>query len=109
VNEDHFAARLRELRERAGWTQDQLADRAGMTREGVAQLEISRRAPAWKSVLALANALGVGVEAFTAPPSERPAPGRGRPAKAREEAPPAAKRPRGRPRKDAGKVRDKQK
>jgi transcriptional regulator with XRE-family HTH domain len=79
MNPEWFAGRLRELREQAGVTQQQLADRAGLTREGVAQLETGRREPAWRTVLALCQALEVSCEAFAQPPggdgSPRP-PGR---------------------------------
>jgi transcriptional regulator with XRE-family HTH domain len=74
-----FAGRLKELREAAGWTQQELARRAGMTREGIAQLETGRREPGWGSVVRLCQALGVGADAFLRPPTERPAPARGRP------------------------------
>jgi DNA-binding XRE family transcriptional regulator len=92
-----FAGRLRELRQRAGLTQADLAGRAGLTREGVAQLETGRRKPAWETVLALCSALACSCEAFTQPPAKGPAAGPGRPRKT----PPALgpKRGRGRPRK----------
>jgi transcriptional regulator with XRE-family HTH domain len=77
-----FAGRLRELREAAGLTQGELAERAGLTRVGVAQLEIGRRKPAWETVLVLCDALGVECGAFTQAPADRPAPGPGRPRKA---------------------------
>jgi transcriptional regulator with XRE-family HTH domain len=94
-----FAGRLKELRERAGWTQAELAQRAGLTKDGVAHLEQGRREPGWSTVLALADALGVGPQAFTEAPAERPPSGPGRPRKEETEAP-LPKRPRGRPRKD---------
>ena len=94
-----FAGRLRELREGAGLTQAELAGKAGLTREGVAQLETGRRKPAWETVLALCEALACSCEAFTQPPAERPPPGLGRPRKP-EAAASAPKRPRGRPRKE---------
>jgi DNA-binding XRE family transcriptional regulator len=93
-----FAGRLRELREAAALTQADLAEKAGLTREGVAQLETGRRKPAWETVLALCEALGCSCEAFTQPPADRPSPGPGRPRKESAEAP-EPKRPRGRPRK----------
>jgi DNA-binding XRE family transcriptional regulator len=93
-----FAGRLRELREGAGLTQTELAGKAGLTREGVAQLETGRRKPAWETVLALCEALGCSCEAFTRPPAQRPPAGRGRPRK-EPETTPAPKQPRGRPRK----------
>ena len=66
-----FAARLRRLRQEAGLTLQALADQAGMHRESVAQLERRRRKPTWASVLALADALGVSLEAFRDRPKER--------------------------------------
>lgn len=74
-----FAARLRELREQAGLSQKDLADKAGLSQAAVAHLEQGRNEPTWSSVLALADALGVPVEAFrqlSSPTSRR---GRGRP------------------------------
>jgi transcriptional regulator with XRE-family HTH domain len=81
MNPDWFADRLKELREWAGLSQQSLADRSGMTREGIAQLETRRRKPSWESVIALCQALGVGCDAFTTPPGDRPAQGPGRPRK----------------------------
>jgi transcriptional regulator with XRE-family HTH domain len=93
-----FAGRLRELREAAGWTQEQLAERVGAKREAVARWEAGKREPGWSNVLALAEALGVDCTAFTRAPAERPAARPGRPRKGTAAAP-APKRPRGRPRK----------
>jgi transcriptional regulator with XRE-family HTH domain len=78
---DWFGARLRELRAAAGWTQVQLAARAGLTREGVAQLETGRRKPAWETVLTLCKALGVNCLAFLEAPSGPAKRGLGRPRK----------------------------
>jgi transcriptional regulator with XRE-family HTH domain len=77
-----FAGRLKELREKAGWTQGELADRSGLTRDGISHLEQGRRSPAWETVLALAEALGVDCRAFCKAPSSEEKPGRGRPRKA---------------------------
>jgi transcriptional regulator with XRE-family HTH domain len=103
VNAAWFAGRLRELREGATLTQAELAEKAGLTREGVAQLETGRRKPVWETVLALCQALGVSCEEFTRPPADRPPAMPGRPRKAvagQARADPAApQRPRGRPRK----------
>jgi transcriptional regulator with XRE-family HTH domain len=93
-----FAGRLRELREQAGLTQEQLAERAGVKRDAVARWERGVREPSWSNVLALCQALSCSCEAFTQEPAERPEPSRGRPPKAKAEEP-AQKRPRGRPRK----------
>jgi len=88
-----FAQRLRALREAAGLTQTELAERAGLHRQAIAKLELSEREPAWSTVVSLADALGVSLDAFRkadgpAAPS-RP----GRAAKPKAEAP-APKRPR---------------
>jgi transcriptional regulator with XRE-family HTH domain len=93
-----FGGRLRELREAAGLTQQQLADRVGCSWEAVSRWERSVREPGWSQILALAAALGVECTAFTEPPAEREPTGPGRPAKgeAKEEKP---KRPRGRKKK----------
>jgi transcriptional regulator with XRE-family HTH domain len=74
-----FAGRLRELRAAAGLTQRELAERAGVSQRGLAQWEIGRREPAWGSVLALAEALGVDCTAFARPPGKLPPPRPGRP------------------------------
>jgi transcriptional regulator with XRE-family HTH domain len=76
-----FPGRLRELREAAGLTQGQLAERAGVKRDAVARWEAGKREPGWSNVLGLAEALGVDCTAFTQPPAERPTAGRGRPRK----------------------------
>jgi transcriptional regulator with XRE-family HTH domain len=91
-----FAGRLRELREAAGWTQSELAERAGLTRDGVAHLEQGRRKPGWETVLALAEALGVDCLAFTLRPAGESPAGRGRPRKGTS-APPAPAGCRGKP------------
>ena len=73
-----FGARLKELRERAGLTQPELAEKAGMNRFGIAKLEQGAREPTWATVQALARALGVNCTAFedavSTPPVEEPKP-----------------------------------
>jgi transcriptional regulator with XRE-family HTH domain len=90
---EEFAARLRELREERGWTQAELAVKAGVSAAAVAQWERARFEPTWSNVVALADALGVSTEAFRQAPAVLP-PRRkaGRPRKPRPpvEAPPAA-------------------
>ncbi len=94
-----FAGRLKELREARGWTQQQLADAAGLNKFGVAQIEQGRHQPTWETVVALCKALGVACDAFMQEPTPRPSAGPGRPPKAAGEAEPEQpKRPRGRPR-----------
>jgi DNA-binding XRE family transcriptional regulator len=82
MNAEWFAGRMKELREQAGLTQQQLADKAGLKIGGVRDLEQGRRSPAWETVLAVAGALGVEVTAFTEPPLKSQTPRqRGRPRK----------------------------
>jgi transcriptional regulator with XRE-family HTH domain len=74
-----FAGRLKELRQAAGLTQQRLAERAGFHGFTVAKLEQGLQEPSWPTVLALAGALGVGVEAFVGNgegAAERRGPGR---------------------------------
>lgn len=78
---DRFPARLKELREAAGLTQVQLADKAGFTKDGIAQWESGRRVPSWPNVVALAQALGVSCEDFLKEPASQERPARGRPRK----------------------------
>ncbi len=85
-----FAGRLRELRESAGLTQQELAEKAALTKDGVAQLESGRRSPSWETVVALCQALKVGPGDFLKAPAERPPPARGRPKK--DQAPEPARR-----------------
>jgi transcriptional regulator with XRE-family HTH domain len=59
-----FAARLKMLREGAGLTQAQLAERAGLHLGAVFKLEQGRREPSWATVQALCDALGVSCEKF---------------------------------------------
>jgi transcriptional regulator with XRE-family HTH domain len=99
---DWFPGRLRELREAAGLSREELAKKAGVSEPGLIKWEQGEREPGWSNVLALAQALGVTCEAFTQPPAEREPPGRGRPKKEKEEEPPEKKRPRGRPKKGEG-------
>lgn len=97
-----FPGRLRELRIEAGLTQDQLADKAGVSRGTVARWEQGTREPSWSNVIALVGALGVECTAFLQPPqtvAERPGPGRPRKLPVEGAGPPQPKRPRGRPRK----------
>ncbi len=96
-----FAEKLKRLRESAGLSQQQLADRAGMNRFGVAKLEQGVREPSWATVQVLAKALGVDCLAFADAPGESvvavPEPKRGRPRKDQSPAKaPAAKKPRSR-------------
>jgi transcriptional regulator with XRE-family HTH domain len=59
-----FAEKLRELRERAGLTQSQLAQASGVPLGSIRNYEQGQREPYWSVAFRLAAALGVSVEAF---------------------------------------------
>ncbi len=64
-----FGARLRRLRKRALLTQEQLAERAGLTTDSIGGYEQGRHAPSLYTIRALADALGLSgaaLEAFVA-------------------------------------------
>lgn len=61
---DDFTLLLRELRNAAGLTQAQLAEKAGLSSQAIAALEQGTRGPTWDTVRRLAHGLNVGVEAF---------------------------------------------
>lgn len=54
--------RVRQLRSHLGWTQAQLADRAGISRTAVTAIEAERLSPSVETALSLAAALGTSVE-----------------------------------------------
>jgi transcriptional regulator with XRE-family HTH domain len=105
MSAEWFGARLKELREQRGWSQKEVAVRAGLGQRSVSSWEQYAREPSWSNVVALAEALGVDCLAFLQEPAERPATPRGRPRKGTDRAPeraaakgkrPAGRRPKGR-------------
>jgi transcriptional regulator with XRE-family HTH domain len=78
-----FGARLRELRERAGLTQRDLADRSGVPQANIARWEQGIRTPLVVAIPPLAEALGIGVAQLFAPPATTEGRSRGRPPKAK--------------------------
>jgi len=66
-----FAARLRDLRGRAGLSQPALAERAGIGVSTLRQFEYGRREPTFATLVKLATGLGVSLSAFE-PPDEPP-------------------------------------
>jgi DNA-binding XRE family transcriptional regulator len=90
-----FGARLRELREGAGLTQKELADRAGLSQNAVSQWEQGNREPLVSNAMTLAEVLGCDIaDLFKSPsPGTKPA-GRGRPPRG---GPPRRGRRRGKP------------
>jgi transcriptional regulator with XRE-family HTH domain len=77
-----FGPRLKELREAAGLSQVQLAEKAGIGAGGLRDIEQGRATPRWDTILALCQALGVDCSAFAQEPAERPPAKPGRPPKA---------------------------
>ena len=59
-----FGKRLRKLRESRGWSQNQLADKAGITQAMLSQLESSAKQPGWETVQALADAMEIATDEF---------------------------------------------
>jgi transcriptional regulator with XRE-family HTH domain len=59
-----FADRLRQLREKTGMTQQQLAEASGLPLGSLRNYEQGQREPYWQVVFRLAAALGVTCEAF---------------------------------------------
>lgn len=95
-----FGLKLKELREAAGLSQQELADRIGFHKLSVAKIEQGIREPTWSSVKAISEALGVSCEAFNQPAATDSKPsGPGRPPRIKPEAPtpkptkPAQKKP----------------
>src|SRR5436190_23859464 len=73
-----FAGRLRRLRLRAGLTQEELADRSGLSVEAISALERGfRRHPRRATLALLADALGLAAAERDAFLEARPLPGRG--------------------------------
>ena len=81
ATDSNFGPRLKELRTAAGLTQEQLADKAGVSLGTIRALEQCSYDPTWPTTQALARALGADCTAFTvaAKTAERKA---GRPKKA---------------------------
>jgi transcriptional regulator with XRE-family HTH domain len=94
-NPAFFGPRLKELREAVGLTQSQLAERAGLHRQGIVKLERGEREPAWGTVLALMDALGVSCQAFLEEPGPQAEAKPGRPRKAGGDPPGQAEGPKG--------------
>jgi transcriptional regulator with XRE-family HTH domain len=56
--------RLARWREAKGWTQQELADRIGVSRTAVTQWESGRTTPTANNLAAVASILGVSMERF---------------------------------------------
>ena len=80
IQPEWFAGRLRELRESAGLSRQELADKAGLKVGGIRDLEQGLNGPTWATMLAICKVLGVDCTAFQTPPLPREPSGPGRPA-----------------------------
>lgn len=58
---ERLSMKLKQLREARGWTQEQLAEKAGVSRAYVSRLEIGRHDPPLSMLEKLAKALKVKV------------------------------------------------
>jgi transcriptional regulator with XRE-family HTH domain len=83
-----FAARLKELRQAAGLSQKELAEKIGVSRRAVSHWEQGLREPGLFVGPALAEALSVNLESLFVEPAVIHKPRRGRPTKQETEAPP---------------------
>lgn len=56
-----LAHRIRQLRAKKGWSQERLAEEAGIHRVYLAGIELAQRNPSLRNLENLANALGVSL------------------------------------------------
>ncbi len=66
--------RLKELRTRKGYSQQELADIANVAQHTVSEIELGRRKPHGRTLRKLATALGVDVEELVGPKGRAPRP-----------------------------------
>lgn len=66
-----FAEVLRQLRERAGLSQEALAEKSGLDRTYISLLERAQRQPTLKTLVRLADALGTSLSALSKKVEER--------------------------------------
>ena len=66
----HLGVRLRDLRMGRGWTQDELARRAGLSKSYLSRIEDGERQPSLASLLSLAQAYGLPLASLFAAPTE---------------------------------------
>lgn len=73
IDERHFIAeQVFHRRERAGWSQEELAAECRMTQAQVALIEAGQANPTLRSLVKLANALGCSVSELSASPTDPP-------------------------------------
>jgi transcriptional regulator with XRE-family HTH domain len=65
-----LAVRIRQLRHERGWSQEKLAEEAGMHRTYLGGIEVARRNPSLRNLIRIARALGIPVKTlFDSAPS----------------------------------------
>lgn len=62
--QDLIADRIRSRRKELGWSQEQLAERAGLSHNYLARLELGWNSPSLSTLIALAATLGMHVSDF---------------------------------------------
>ena len=70
-----FAQKLKELRNRAGMSQEKLAERVGVSRQAITKWETDKGAPEMENLLALSDLFGVSVDELLGREARRPAEG----------------------------------
>ncbi len=69
-----LGTRLRTLRRARGWTQEQLAERAGLSYKFIGEIERGQSNPTLETLVALAQALDLDVVDLLGPAETRPGP-----------------------------------
>lgn len=59
-----FGKRLQQLRKQQGLTQEDLAEKTGLSVQGIHFLETGRNNPRWTTVIKLCASLGISLTAF---------------------------------------------
>ena len=70
-----FAQKLKELRNRAGMSQEKLAERVGVSRQAITKWETDKGAPDMDNLMALSDLFGVSVDELLGRAARRPAEG----------------------------------
>jgi putative transcriptional regulator len=65
-----FGRNVRVLREERDWTQGDLADRIGLSRPSIANMEAGKQATPWPTLCLLADVFGVPLDRFRDEPNE---------------------------------------
>ena len=71
IDAKYIADRSRFIRKTLGWTQENLADAAGLTTRTVEKVESGRHVPNEQTLRSLARALGFDVAVFSKPTPEQ--------------------------------------